>query len=92
MAAGLPCVISDQVGIASDVKQFDAGLVISCQEKELASALEELLTDENLSQSLAGNAQRLARERFSVEAMTDSFINLYKSILVRQKAAFAEGA
>lgn len=88
MAAGLPCVLSDQVGIAPDVVEFEAGSVAPCEVAPLAAALKQLLADAELRQRFGENAVRLANARFSVEAMTGSLVKLYTAI-VEQHAAEA---
>jgi glycosyltransferase involved in cell wall biosynthesis len=84
MSAGLPCVTSDQVGLAPDVKESDAGLVVRCNPIELAAALKQLLDNPEMRSRLATNAQRLVSERFSLEAMTASLIELYDQVLAHR--------
>ena len=84
MAAGLPCVMSDQVGIATDTKEYDAGLVVPCEAGALASAMHRLLDDPELRGRLGVNARRLVEDRFSVEAMSNSLVELYDRVLSRQ--------
>jgi len=84
MAAGLPCVTSDQVGLAPDVKESDAGLVVRCNPIELAAALKQLHDNPEMRSRLATNAQRLVSERFSLEAMTASLIELYDQVLAHR--------
>jgi glycosyltransferase involved in cell wall biosynthesis len=81
MAAGLACVMSDQVGIAVDAKEYDAGLVVPCEVGPLASAMQRLLDDPELRGRLGANARRLVDDRFSVEAMSDSLVKLYDRVL-----------
>jgi glycosyltransferase involved in cell wall biosynthesis len=81
MAAGLPCVISDQVGIAVDVEEYNAGVVVPCETGALASAMQRLMDDSELRGSLSTNARRLVDDRFSVKAMTDSLVKLYDQVL-----------
>ena len=83
MAAGLPCVMSDQVGIAVDAKEYDAGLVVPCEVGPLASAMQRLLDDPGLRGRLGASARRLVNDRFSVEAMGDSLVKLYDLVLSR---------
>jgi glycosyltransferase involved in cell wall biosynthesis len=84
MAAGLPCVMSDQVGIAADAKEYDAGLVVPCEAGALASAMARLLDDSELRDSLGTNGRRLVEERFSIEAMSNSLVELYDRVLSRR--------
>ena len=80
LASGLPCVISDQVGIAPDVAVFEAGLIVACRVDALAAALKSLTGDSLLRKNLGENARRLANRCFSTEAMTGSLISLYQGI------------
>jgi len=84
MATGLPCLMSDQVGIAVDAKEYDAGMVTPCEIGPLASAMRRLLDDPELRDRLGANARRLVEDRFSVDAMTDKLVELYDTVLSRQ--------
>ena len=84
MAAGLPCVLSDQVGIAEDAREYEAGLVVPCEADPLALAMRQLLDDAASRNRLGVNARRLVEERFSVEAMSNSLVELYDRVLARQ--------
>jgi glycosyltransferase involved in cell wall biosynthesis len=90
MSSGLPCVVSDQVGVAPDVEEFHAGLVVPCKAEALASALKQLLADTELRRRCGENALRLANARFSSEAMTGSLVRLYTNIVDQHTAE--EGA
>jgi glycosyltransferase involved in cell wall biosynthesis len=81
LAAGLPCVISDQVGIADDVQTARAGLVVPCQPAALAEALLDAVRDQALRDSMSSNARSLARYKFSIDAMARSLVSLYESVL-----------
>jgi glycosyltransferase involved in cell wall biosynthesis len=81
MAAGLACVSSDQVGIAGDVAQYEAGLVVPCEVEPLAAAIKRLIDDRELRDRLGRNARRLVEERFSVESMSESLVKLYDQVL-----------
>lgn len=87
LAAGLPCVVSEHVGIASDVEEFEAGLRVPCQIPALAAAFERLLAGPSLREQLGINARRLANNRFSSDAMTASLVGLYGRVLARHKGS-----
>jgi len=87
LAAGVPCVISDQVGIAAEVDEWNAGLVVSCDEVSVSSAIRRLLDDPHLRGILSRNAGQLVTERFSLEAMTESIVELYDKVLSTRSAA-----
>jgi glycosyltransferase involved in cell wall biosynthesis len=81
MAAGLPVVITEGVGIYDAVQKAEAGLVIPCDAEALASALLRLANDAGLRQRLAANGQALVRDRFSLPAMIRSLADLYQDVL-----------
>jgi hypothetical protein len=84
MSAGIAWVMSVQVGIADDAREYDAGLVVPCEPGPLASAMRQLLDDAALRNRLGVNARRLVEERFSVEAMSNSLVELYDRVLSRE--------
>jgi glycosyltransferase involved in cell wall biosynthesis len=84
MAAGLPCVMSDQVGIAVDATEYDAGVATPCEVGPLAAAMQCLLDDPELRSRIGANARRLVEERFSLEAMSASLVKLYERVLSRR--------
>ena len=83
MAAGLPAVISDQVGISAETLEYDAGLVVPCEVEAISSAMTRLLYDPGLRSRLSGNARKLVNERFSLGAMSNSLVMLYEQVLSR---------
>lgn len=81
MAAGVPVLVSDQVGVAPDVVETNSGVVVPCAVDPLAAALRNLLERGDLRSQLAANASRAARERFSSEATAIKLQDLYAGIL-----------
>jgi glycosyltransferase involved in cell wall biosynthesis len=85
-AAGLPSVLTSEVAIASEAEQAKAALVVPCDVASLTTALREFLCDPELRRQMSANAVRLAAQRFSLEAMGKSLVNLYQSTLARRTA------
>jgi len=81
LAAGLPCITTDRVALSSDLRDRNAGMVISPETSSLTSALCRLLDDEPLRSQLSRNARRLASERFSLQAMALALKALYDQLL-----------
>jgi glycosyltransferase involved in cell wall biosynthesis len=81
MAAGLPVVISDGVGVYREVAAARAGLVVPCEQEALAEALLQLTLDAGLRDEFGTRGRELARSRFSLEAMTDGLIAMYGGVL-----------
>jgi len=85
MACGPPVVVSDQVGIHRRISAAQAGLVVPCREDCLADAILQVLRDGTLRSKLVRNAAALAKT-FSVEAVTDQVVGLYRDILASRGA------
>ncbi len=81
LAAGTPVVISDQVGVQCEIARAEAGLVAPCEVATIAAAISKLLDTPSLCERIGGNAQRLAREKFSAEAVSRKLIQAYRCIL-----------
>jgi len=81
MACRLPVVITERVGIYSDVKEYNAGIVTGCDAKEAVDAILQLLHDENLRKTMGENGQRLARDRFTWDKVADRLIPTYRAAI-----------
>jgi glycosyltransferase involved in cell wall biosynthesis len=81
LAAGLPVIVSDHVGIHHDVSTADAGLVVGCDVAALRNALLTLLEDPARSRQMGQRGAILAREKYSTEAVTRQLIGLYKQVV-----------
>lgn len=80
LAAGLPCVVSTGVALATDIVEYSAGRAVAPVPEALAAAIIELIQDRTALKSASSNAVRLANERFSMSAMRDRLIDLYNSV------------
>jgi glycosyltransferase involved in cell wall biosynthesis len=80
MAAGLPVVVSDQIGIHGDIANREAGLVVRCDVKALTRAMLQLLNDADLRVSLGRNGKHLAATKYSQETVTGKVLGLYNRI------------
>jgi glycosyltransferase involved in cell wall biosynthesis len=81
MAAGLPVILSDRVGIGEEVQGAEAGLVVSCDVNAVAEALHCLVSSADLRRRLGDNARSLARDRFSSDVAAHRLVDLYRSLV-----------
>ena len=81
MAAGLPVVITDQVGIHHEVNEHQAGLVTPCQAEALGVALQQLVNDPAQRQRLGDNGRQLVEKLFSQTAITQRLLTMYEQVL-----------
>ncbi|MER3570478.1 MAG: hypothetical protein C4348_02685 [Patescibacteria group bacterium] len=82
MACGKP-VISTELGTGTSFVNQDGvtGFVVPPRDsKALAEALEKILKNKNLAQTLGRNARERVKKEFSLEKMIEKTITLYKNI------------
>lgn len=80
LAAGLPVIVSDQVGIAPEIAAAGAGRVIPVAGDALTSAIESLARDPALRTSMGARARALAAERYSWERTATLLAELYTGV------------
>jgi len=83
MAAGLPVIVSDQVGIAREISEADAGIVVPTDSPvALADAIEKFGSAEY--RQIAGeNGRRLVKQKFSKEQFGESLLQVYENVMIR---------
>ncbi len=82
MSAGKPTVISSAVNIAQDAEQAGATLKVDVDANAAASAIVELLNDQELSRAIGRRARRFV-ERFDWGKVSDQYISLYREVSAR---------
>jgi glycosyltransferase involved in cell wall biosynthesis len=81
MACGLPVIISDKVGIHKEIKENNAGLIITCNADSLYRGIKTLLDNPQLAETLAANARSMLDRYYNIEVAADSLIDKYRRIL-----------
>jgi glycosyltransferase involved in cell wall biosynthesis len=87
MVWGLPVVITDQVGIHSEVNACKAGLIAGCDVRSLASALVELAANPCARTDMGCRGALLARTEYSLEAVCARLLKLYTEVLSSSRHA-----
>lgn len=80
LAAGIPVVISDQIGIHQEVAEARAGLICACSVDSLTTAMATALADVGLRMSMAENGRQLA-DQYSPPCVTRRLIDAYEEIV-----------
>ncbi len=86
MAAGLPVIVCDGVAIAKEIKEYGAGIVVSCDSASLTGGLRIVLQDSETAREMGLKGQKLATERFSADTMVQSINQLYRSLITHDAA------
>src|SRR5580693_1359795 len=87
MAAGLAVVVTPEVGLASVVREHDAGVVAAGAPGELAAALRGLLADEPGRRAMGRRGAAAAAARFGWERVAARMEEVYDEILAGRAAA-----
>ena len=69
LAAGVPTVMTEGVGIAGEVAASGAGVVVAPQPKALAEAITRVLGDAELAARLSSRGAALAQSRYRSDAV-----------------------
>ena len=86
MASGVPVVLTEGVAIAAEVAAAHAGQVPAREPAAVAEAIDAILGDARLRQTLAENARQLAATAFSLEQMGKRLAELYREVAERNAA------
>jgi glycosyltransferase involved in cell wall biosynthesis len=88
MGAGLPVVVSDQIGIHHQIAAAEAGIVVECSVEQLESALAKLIEDAPLRAAMGENARRFAQQ-FAPQQVALQLANIYAEIRSNHVAQLA---
>jgi len=86
MAAGIPVLVSENVGICDAVKEDGAGLVVPVDEDAIASALIEMLSDSEKLKEMGKAAYESARERYDIKVVSKLMATAYEDILTGRRS------
>ena len=76
MLAGIPVVVTDQVGLAADVSRFEAGIVVpACDSDALANAIVNVINDRSVK--MANSAIELAKNEYSFTKFSKRLNDFY---------------
>ena len=79
MAIGTPCVITDSCGLAPYFREDTAGLVTDGTPTGMADAVERLIREPAVRESIVRNAEQSIQDRFSIRAVVDALVGLYRT-------------
>lgn len=85
LAAALPVVVSERVGIAADVASAGAGVVVPIDPAALAAALARLLSDPGLRAEMGRRGRDLATRRYSGPAVAEAMLTAYATACGRSR-------
>ncbi len=85
MAAGVPVIVSKNVGLAEEIMNYHAGVVVNNNINELEEAIIQLLNNTSLANNNISNAYDMINKKFSIDRVADLMINELKTIIKNYK-------
>jgi len=80
MAAGCPVVLTDVGGAREIVRDSFSGLIVPPQSTEsLSHAIRSILTSVGMAETLSNNGLEIVRSKFSLDAMSQAYAELYNN-------------
>ena len=80
LAAGVPTVMTNGVGIADEVASNGAGIIVPANSRALGSAIERILSEPELAARLSHRGVSLVRSRYQSDAVAAQVMQLYAEI------------
>jgi glycosyltransferase involved in cell wall biosynthesis len=84
MATGLPILISSDVGIASEVKQQGAGIVVDAESPHVEEAWRDILLSPEKRREMGEAGKRLAWGHFSSQSVARQMLGLFNQMIEGQ--------
>jgi glycosyltransferase involved in cell wall biosynthesis len=83
MSCGLPCIASDVTGIREDVQHGTTGYLCRTDHRDIASALETVLSDAALRERLGHNAREYILESYSLDRVFQMEMDVIREVMAR---------
>lgn len=81
MAAGLPVVVSNKVGLSRIVREANSGISCDLTAEDISRSLVTLLEKRNTLKTIGARGRDLVFERYEILNVAQSLINKYESLL-----------
>lgn len=86
-ALGRPIVTTDVPGCREAIENGKTGFLVQVKdEHSLANAIEKLITNDELCLEFSHNARALAEQKFDIEQVVKTHINIYENLVQSQHA------
>ena len=89
MSAGMPVILSSEVGVARDAAEAGAGIVVPLNVQAVADALRRLARDAELRLRMGIAGRALVERRFTWDAAADALIRLYEELRAGRSSPLA---
>ncbi|MDH4330271.1 MAG: glycosyltransferase [Candidatus Moranbacteria bacterium] len=81
MHSGLPVVTVDSTGSCDLIKHEKTGILVECDREKFSSAVNQLVKDENLRESLGKKAKEISQEKYTDKVCAEKMIEVYRELI-----------
>lgn len=81
MAAGVPVIASRVGGLTEIIRDGETGLLVDNAPESIVEAIRRVRADASLAERLAAAGRRAVEQRFSLEALRDNTLRVYREVL-----------
>lgn len=81
LACGTPVVISENVAIHDDIKNYDAGVVTKTDVNSICNAIELIMNNKEKKDNFIKNGKRLVNQCYNIKEVSKEMIKEYKRLL-----------
>ncbi|GAB3898587.1 glycosyltransferase [Larkinella knui] len=81
MAAGVPALISDRVGLGRRVGQIQAACLTDLNPESIAQNLDTVLHNATLAETLKNNARQLVQNQYDINVVGSQLLQEYKNLV-----------
>ncbi|MFY0687760.1 MAG: glycosyltransferase [Cyclobacteriaceae bacterium] len=78
---GLPVIASNVGGVSSLIEQGRTGVLVPLNIDELSKTIDRVLKNDQLVKTISEVGKKMARDRHKPEAITKTYLNIYKSLI-----------
>jgi glycosyltransferase involved in cell wall biosynthesis len=86
MAASVPVLISDQVGISREILMDEAGMVVSLERNSIRDALARMISSQELRNYYSQKGLACVKQRYDSDMVTLQIIEAYKLVLSKTRS------
>lgn len=83
MSCGLSCIGSDVTGIKEDIEHMKTGYLFKTDYKNIANAIETVLSDDSLQKKIGNNAREYILKNYSIDKIFKMELEVIQEVIAR---------
>ncbi len=84
MAAGVPILISNNIGISDDIKKYNAGIITDIKIDHIFKNMIKIIDNQNLKRTLINNGYKLINDKYDIVNVAKNMKQIFKNIILNK--------